>query len=88
MRIGEALNESPLARSLRCALPTFARTGECTRAMTNDARLEIRLPARRLRELDELAAESPVSRADLVRLGINWLIEHPDVILKFPEAAA
>jgi hypothetical protein len=56
--------------------------------MTNDARLEIRLPARRLRELDELAAESPVSRADLVRLGINWLIEHPDVILKFPEAAA
>jgi hypothetical protein len=56
--------------------------------MTNDARLEIRLPARRLRELDELAAESPVSRADLVRLGINWLIEHPDAILKFPQEAA
>ena len=62
------------------ALPTFARTGECTR-MTNDARLEIRLPARRLRELDELAAESPVSRADLVRLAICRLLEDRDVRL-------
>jgi len=26
--------------------------------------------------------------ADLVRLGINWLIEHPDAILKFPQEAA
>ena len=68
------------------ALPTFARTGECTR-MTNDARIEIRLPEQRLRSLVELAAEKGVSRADLVRIGINWLIEHPDAILKFPEAA-
>ena len=61
-------------------------SGECTR-MTNDARIEIRLPEQRLRSLVELAAEKGVSRADLVRIGINWLIEHPDAILKFPEAA-
>ena len=68
------------------ALPAFARTGHCTR-MTNDARIEIRLPEQRRRELVELAAEKGVSRADLVRLGINWLIEHPDAILKFPQEA-
>jgi hypothetical protein len=56
--------------------------------MTNDARIEIRLPEQRRRELVELAAEKGVSRADLVRLGINWLIEHPDAILKFPPEAA
>ena len=70
------------------ALPTFARTGECTRAMTNDARIEIRLPEQRRRELVELAAEKSVSRAGLVRMGINRLIEHPDAILKFPQEAA
>jgi hypothetical protein len=58
------------------------------RAMTNDARIEIRLPEQRRRELVELAAEKNISRADLVRLGINWLIEHPDAILKFPAEAA
>ena len=58
------------------------------RAMTNDARIEIRLPEQRRRELVELAAEKGVSRADLVRVGINWLIEHPDAILKFPQEAA
>ena len=56
--------------------------------MTNDARIEIRLPEQRRRGLDELAAEKNISRADLVRLGINWLIEHPDAILKFPQEAA
>ena len=56
--------------------------------MTNDARLEIRFPEQRRRKLDELAAEKGVSRADLVRMGINWLIDHPDAILKFPQEAA
>jgi hypothetical protein len=56
--------------------------------MTNDARIEIRLPDRRRRELVELAAETGLSRADLVRIGINWLIEQPDAILKFPQEAA
>jgi hypothetical protein len=56
--------------------------------MTNDARIEIRLPEQRRRELFELAAETGLSRADLVRIGINWLIEHPEAILKFPLEAA
>ena len=56
--------------------------------MTNDARIEIRLPEQRRRELVELAAEKSVSRAGLVRMGINRLIEHPDAILKFPQEAA
>ena len=52
------------------------------------ARIEIRLPEPRRRELVELAAEKGVSSAGLVRLAINWLIEHPDAILKFPQEAA
>ena len=67
-------------------MPASQRTGECTR-MTNDARIEIRLPEQRRRELVELAAEKGVSRADLVRLGIVWLIEHPEALLKFPQEA-
>jgi hypothetical protein len=55
--------------------------------MTNDARIEIRLPERRRRELVELAAEKGVSRADLVRLEVVWLIEHPEALLKFPQEA-
>jgi len=55
--------------------------------MTNDARLEIRLPEHRRRELLKLAAEVGLSRADLVRLGIVWLIEHPEALLKFPQEA-
>jgi hypothetical protein len=70
------------------ALPELQRSGHCTRTMTNDARIEIRLPEQRLRSLVELAAEKNISRADLVRIGINWLIEHPDAILKFPAEAA
>jgi hypothetical protein len=53
-------------------------------AMTNDARMEFRLPALRRRELDELAEQAGLSSADLVRLGIKWLLEHREVLLKPP----
>jgi hypothetical protein len=50
--------------------------------LKHDARLEIRMPAARRRELDELADEAGLSAADLARLGIRWLLEHRDVLLK------
>jgi hypothetical protein len=46
--------------------------------MTNDSRFEFRLPACRRRQLDELAEEAGMATSDLVRLGLGWLIRHPD----------
>ena len=40
------------------------------------------MPAQRRRELDEFADEAGISAADAVRLGIRWLLEHRDVLLK------
>jgi hypothetical protein len=50
--------------------------------MTDTSRFEVRLSADRRRELAELAAESGLSSADLVRLSIGWLIENPGVLLR------
>jgi hypothetical protein len=50
----------------------------------NDTRLEIRMPAQRRRELDELASEVGLSAADLTRLSIRWLLEHRDALFKLP----
>ena len=50
--------------------------------MDQSTRFEIRLSADRRRELAELAAESGLSSADLVRLSIGWLLEHPGVLLR------
>jgi hypothetical protein len=51
----------------------------------HSARLEIRLTAQRRRELDELADEAGLSASDLARLGIRWLLDHPNVLLKPPQ---
>jgi hypothetical protein len=40
----------------------------------------MRLPAERRRELDALAREVGLNSSDLARLGINWLLEHRDVV--------
>ena len=53
-------------------------------AMRHDARLRIRLPAAKRRELDELAADTGLSSADLARIGIRWLLAHRDVLLRMP----
>jgi hypothetical protein len=52
--------------------------------MTNDARIEVRLPAESRRELVELADAAGLSSADLVRLGIRWLLHNRGVLLKMP----
>jgi hypothetical protein len=44
--------------------------------MTHDARFELKLPAASRRELMELAAELELTSADLVRLGLAWLLQH------------
>jgi hypothetical protein len=50
--------------------------------MEHGTRFELRLPAGRRRELAALADETGLSAADLVRLGIRWLLDHPGVLLK------
>jgi hypothetical protein len=47
----------------------------------HDVRLDLRLPAAQRRELAELATESGLSSADLVRLSVRWLLQHPDRLL-------
>jgi hypothetical protein len=46
------------------------------------ARFDLKLPLRQRRELDALAGETGLSRADLVRLGIRYVLQHPEVILR------
>ena len=50
--------------------------------MRRDARFEFRLSADARRELDALALETGLSAADLARLGIRWMLEHPGVLLR------
>jgi hypothetical protein len=56
----------------------------------NTARFEIRLTPERRRELEDLAREVGLSSADLARLGIGWLLRHPNVLLggEQPDRAA
>jgi hypothetical protein len=49
--------------------------------MKHDARFDLKLPATTRRELAELATESGLSSADLVRLSVRWLLAHPDRLL-------
>jgi len=50
--------------------------------MKHDARFDLKLPAAQRRELAELATESGLSSADLVRLSVRWLLQHPDRLLR------
>jgi hypothetical protein len=49
--------------------------------MSEQSRFEVLLPRERRRELAELAAESGLSSADLVRLSIGWLLQNPGALL-------
>jgi len=52
--------------------------------MRCDTRLEIKLPAESRRELHKLADEIGLSSADLVRLGIRYVLSHRDALLRPP----
>jgi hypothetical protein len=52
--------------------------------MKRDTRFEIRLPAANRRELLELAAETGLTSADLVRIGLRWVLTHRDALFKSP----
>jgi hypothetical protein len=56
--------------------------------MVHDTRFEIRMPAQRRRELNELAAAVGLSSADLARMGIGWVVDRGDILLKLPTPAA
>jgi hypothetical protein len=43
-------------------------------------RFQLRLPVVQRRELAMLARETGVSSADLVRLGIRYMLQHPEVV--------
>jgi hypothetical protein len=50
--------------------------------MKEKVRFDLHLPLAQRRELDALAGETGLSRADLVRLGIRFVLQHPEVILR------
>jgi hypothetical protein len=50
--------------------------------MTNDHRMDLRLPRAWRKELDELAAEVGLSSSDVARLGIRHLLNHPDRLVR------
>jgi hypothetical protein len=54
------------------------------RRMKRDTRFEIRLPAANRRELLELAAETGLTSADLVRIGLRWVLTHREALFKTP----
>jgi hypothetical protein len=54
----------------------------------HDVRLDLRLPAAQRRELAELAAETGLSSADLVRLSVCWMLAHRNVLLSGSEGQA
>jgi hypothetical protein len=75
----------PLPRGIRLARVWYVEPlgARCTFAgmIKHDVRLDLRLPAVQRQELAALAAESGLSSADLVRLSVRWLLQHPGVLL-------
>ena len=62
-----------LGVGFQCALPGKWRSGQC-RTMTNDARLEIRLPTQHRLKLDRLAEETGLTVGTLMRLAAMRLV--------------
>jgi hypothetical protein len=56
--------------------------------MKSIARFDLKMPPEQRRELAELAAESGLSSADLVRLSVRWMLAHRDVLLSGSEGRA
>jgi hypothetical protein len=54
--------------------------------MLNDTRFEFRLPGPVYRELHQLSGQTGLSAADLVRLGINKLLQDRDALPRLPAA--
>jgi hypothetical protein len=57
-------------------------------AMTLETRLDVRLPAATRRALDALAADTGLTSADLVRIGIRWLLTRRRTLLRAPKDLA
>jgi hypothetical protein len=49
--------------------------------MEASARLEVRLPASHRQQLMALAHESGLSSSALAKIGIRWLLAHPETLL-------
>jgi hypothetical protein len=81
MSAAEALVQNSAAIFECIAKPNFLRT-----FADMDARFEIRLSRKRREELGDLARECGLSAADVARLGISWMIEHRDLLLRRPAA--
>ena len=47
-------------------------------------RFEIKLSSEWRKELAELSAETGLTAADLARLGIKWMLEHRDTLIRGP----
>jgi hypothetical protein len=50
--------------------------------MAQEARIDLRLPAVWRRELEQLAVEVGISSSDVARLGIRWVLQNRDLLLK------
>jgi hypothetical protein len=50
--------------------------------MAQASRIDLRIPPRWRKELDELAAEIGLSASDIARLGIRFLLNHRDRLVK------
>ena len=49
--------------------------------MKHSARFDLKMPPETRRELAALAAEAGLSSADIVRLSVKWMLQHPGVLL-------
>jgi hypothetical protein len=54
-------------------------------SMSLETRLDVRLPTA---ALDALAADTGLTSADLVRIGIRWLLTHRRKLLRAPQDLA
>jgi hypothetical protein len=65
-----------------CRWATWDLQSRNKRPREETVRFELRLPTSMLRQLAALAREAGLSSADVVRFGIRYMLQHPEVILR------
>jgi hypothetical protein len=55
--------------------------------MKHSARFDLKMPPETRRELAALAAEAGLSSADIVRLSVKWMLQHPGLLLGGDQSA-
>jgi antitoxin component of RelBE/YafQ-DinJ toxin-antitoxin module len=60
----------------------WAEIGRMTTPLAHDARIDLRIPSRWRKELDQLADEVGLSATDVCRLGLRYLLNHRDRLVK------